>query len=275
MIMNVKNKKNIIDIVTEYGGSAASSAAGAVIGGSVAGPLGAVGGAMAGTAIENIAKKIGKEIKERMLSKSEEKKIDTVFDSACKKITDKLNEGMQLRQDDFFAKTGENRSSAEEIFEGTLFAAQRESEEKKIKYYANLYANIAFNTTISRPIANQLIKIAEQLTYRQIVILHAIGTHQLMQKMSFFKTTAYSSVSGLTNVTIASEIFELYRMSLISSKNVIFDSAGINPSMLSISGYGALIFQLMELTQLETDEDLPLLLMEIISFLTGKEIINT
>lgn len=270
--MNIENKKNIVDTVTEYGSSAASSAVGAAIGGSVAGPLGAIGGAMAGTAIENIAKRIGKEIKERMLSKSEEKKIDTVFTAACEKITDKLNEGIQLRQDEFFAETSDNRSSAEEIFEGTLFAAQRESEEKKIKYYAKLYANIAFNETISRPIANQLIKIAEQLTYRQIVILHAIGAHQLIQKTSLFKNTAYSSVSGLTNVTIASEIFELYRMSLISSKNVVFDSAGINPSALSISGYGALIFQLMELTQLDTDEDLPSMLMEIVSFLTGKKL---
>lgn len=272
--MQKNDKKTaIVDTATEYGGAVASSVVGAAIGGSVAGPLGAISGAITGTAIETIVKKMGKEIKERMLSKSEEKKIDTVYTATCEEISNKLNNGCQLRNDGFFEESDKNRSYAEEIFEGTLFAAQRESEEKKIKYYAKLYANIAFDKTISRPAANQLIKIAEQLTYRQIVILNIIGGHQLMQKVNLFKNTAYSSVAGLTNVTIASEIFELYRMSLISSSSVVFDSAGINPSALSISGYGALLFNLMELTQLETDEDLPPMLMEIVLYLTDQEII--
>lgn len=272
MKINDEKKKAAIDAVAEYGGSVASNAVGAVIGGAVAGPLGIVSGAMAGTAIENIAKRIGKEIKERLLSKSEVRKIDTVYTAACKKISEKINSGCNLRNDDFFAETDKDRSTAEEIFEGTLFAAQRESEEKKIKYYARLYANIAFDNTISRPMANQLIKIAEQLTYRQIVILNVIGWHQMLQKTNLFKDTAYASVSGLANVTIASEIFELYRMSLLSSRNVIFDSAGITPSALSVSGYGALLFQLMELVRLEPDEGLPLLMSEIILYLTGSEL---
>lgn len=187
MKVNDKNKEIIVDTVTEYGGSAASSAVGAAIGGSIAGSLGAVGGAMAGTAIEKIAKRIGKEIKERVLSKSEEKKIDTVYTASCKNISDKLNDGKQLRNDGFFEETDKNRSCAEEIFEGTLFATQRESEEKKIKYYARLYANIAFDKTISRPMANQLIKIAEQLTYRQIVILNVIGRTSISAESPFFQ----------------------------------------------------------------------------------------
>lgn len=267
-----EKKEHTVDAVVEYGGSAASSVMGAIVGSTVAGPVGVIGGALAGTLIENIAKKIGKEIKERVLSEAEERKINTVFGAACNSISDKLNSGHELRNDDFFDEVDMDRSTAEEIFEGILFAAQRESEEKKIKYFAKLYANIAFDSAISRPIANQLIKIAEQLTYRQIVILHVIGTHQMVPEAYAFKNTMYKSVSGLVNVTIASEVFELYRMSLLSSKDAILDCAGINPSALTITGYGALLFNLMELSKIETDDNLIRMLAEIVSYLTGFEI---
>ena len=120
--------------------------------------------------------------------------------------------------------------------------------------------------------ANQIIKIAEQLTYRQLLILNAIGTHQAVGLP--FKKTAYGAVSGLTNVAIASEIFELYRMSLLSSTQALFDCAGINPSALSITGYGAHIFNLMELHRLVSDAYNVQLLAEIIAFLTGAEVHN-
>ena len=271
--MDNKNTKStaIIDNVTEYGSSAIGSATGAIIGGAIAGPAGAIGGSLGGTLIENILKWGGKEIKERLLSKTEEQKLETVHTLACKKITQNLDSGKRLRTDTYFSESTNNRSYAEEILERTLFAAQRECEDKKIKYYAKIYANIAFDNSISRNMANQLLKLAEQLTYRQIVLLHTIGVQQMATSPNFMKKTAYTSVNGLENVMIASEIYELYRMSLLSSSSVIFDSAGINPSALSITGYGALLFNLMELNILEEDEDLPSILSDVMLFLMDEK----
>lgn len=267
----MENKEDkIIDKVTEYGGAAASAAVGAGVGLLVAGPAGAVIGSLAGTTIENVVKKIGEEIKERKLSKSESKKVGSVYSLASENIAQKLGAGKTLRGDDFFAESEGNRSTAEEILEGTLFAAQREAEEKKLPYYSRMYANIAFSTDVTRPMANQIIKIAEQLTYRQLLILNAIGTHQAVGLP--FKKTAYGSVSGLTNVAIASEVFELYRMSLLSSTEALLDCAGINPSALSITGYGAHIFNLMELHTLLPDSYNVQLMADIIGFLTGFEV---
>lgn len=113
-------------------------------------------------------------------------------------------------------------------------------------------------------------KIAEQLTYRQLLILNAIATFQISGVP--LKKTAYGSVAGLTNVAIASEVFELYRMSLLSSSSVIFDNAGINPSALSITGYGAHIYNLMELHTLIPDSENIQLMAEITGFLTGIEV---
>lgn len=266
----MNKEEQIIDKVFEYGGAAASAAVGAGIGLVAAGPGGAVVGTLAGTLIENVVKKIGEEIKERKLSKAENKKVGSVYTLASENIAQKINSGKVLRGDDFFSDSEEDRSTAEEILERTLFAAQREAEEKKLPYYSRMYANIAFSTDVTRPIANQTIKIAEQLTYRQLLILNVIGTHQTIGLP--FKKTAYANVAGLTNVAIASEVFELYRMSLLSSSVVVFDSAGINPSALSITGYGAHIFNLMELHTLIPDSDNVQLLAEIIEFLTGIEV---
>lgn len=55
---------------------------------------------------------------------------------------------------------------------------------------------------------------------------------------------------GLNNVSIASDIFDLYRKSLIFSLNAMLDAAGINPSTLTLGGYGVLLYNLMELPRI-------------------------
>lgn len=63
------------------------------------------------------------------------------------------------------------------------------------------------------------------------------------------KEENYKEVRGLNNVSIASEIFDLYRKSLIFSSEAILDAGGINPSKLILGGYGALVYNLMELSK--------------------------
>lgn len=175
-------------------GSVAGGAVGGIIGTVVAGPSGAVLGALAGTLIENAVKKIGEEIKERKLSKAEDKKVGSVYVLASENIAQKLLAGQTLREDSFFEESEDDRSTAEEIFERTLFAAQREAEEKKLPYYARMYSNIAFSKDVTRPMANQIIKIAEQLTYRQLLILNAIGT---FHALGFpFRKSTYGHVAA-------------------------------------------------------------------------------
>lgn len=246
-------KKEIIENVSDVAGSAVGAAAGAGVGIAIAGPAGAVGGALAGDAIERVFKWAGNEISKRILSKREEKRISDVITIAKEKIESNFEENKILRHDDFFSEL-DNRTSAEEILEGTLLVAQKEYEERKIKYIANLYANIAFDENISREIADRLIKISSELTYRQLMILCAVGFVQISGVPS--KQDTYGEVSGLNNVSIASDIFDLYRKSLIFSSNAILDAAGINPSTLSLGGYGALLYNLMELPRIPlTDKD--------------------
>lgn len=240
------NKEKVYDTATEISGTAASAGAGAAIGTLVAGPAGTVVGAIAGSVIEKVIVAGGKEIKEKVLSKNENRKIKTVFDLAKIKIAANIESGKKLREDVFFSDK-DSRSAADEILEGTLFAAQRENEELKLPYLANLYSNINFDYTISRSMANQLIKIASEISFRQIMILSVIGKcnqniYDLpLRKVEFRGFTDYESMS------IAAEIFDLYRMSLLISNTAILDSARFIPSTLFLNGMGELLFKHMEL----------------------------
>lgn len=76
------DKEKIVETISDVGGSTTSALVGAGIGAAIAGPVGIAGGAIAGTAIEKVFQRIGEEIKNRVLSKSENEKIETVYECA-------------------------------------------------------------------------------------------------------------------------------------------------------------------------------------------------
>jgi len=62
-----------------------------------------------------------------------------------------------------------------ELLEGVLLAAQREYEERKVRCYGNLYANIAFEPAIDSVTANSLLREADDLSYMQIQLLALVA----------------------------------------------------------------------------------------------------
>lgn len=262
-----KIKEEAIDTVAELGGSAAGAAVGAAIGSAVAGPLGAVGGALAGTVLEKGFQLVGAEIKKRIFSPREEQRIGSVYTYANQKINRNLVAGRMIRTDSFFESIDEERSTNEEIFEGVLLAAQKEYEEKKLKYLGNLYANLPFNQSVDSRMANMLIKIASELTYRQYVALYVVHMFQNPEYDTMVKKAPYESLSGFKTMTIATEVFDLYRRTLIHSSEALLDAAAINPSKLNLVGYGSLMFELMELDEIKGD----LICAEIVEFMTGMD----
>ena len=265
-----KKKDKAIEKAFDIGDSLAGSAAGAALG-AVAGPLGIVAGALIGTVAEQTIILIGNEIKDRMLSKQESIRVGTVYQIAGEKINANLESGRILRDDDFFTSNDGGRPASEELLEGTLLSAQKEYEEKKLKYIGNLYGNLLFTSDITVPTANMLIKLAESLTYRQLC---EIATIAMMQGSPNAETNpllkeSFHTVSGMNNVSIASEIFDLYQKTLLSSSDAIFDAAGINPSKLKVVGNGVSLYNLMELRTIPAND-----FREIIELLTGKTVIE-
>lgn len=249
-----KKKKRVMDVVGSMTGQGVSSGIGAGIGVAVAGPIGAIGGAVVGGLLQGLFDWGIAELVERQLSDSEKRKVSSFLDLAQKKIQDKMNEGKKLRDSEFFDATENNRSSAEELLEGLLLTAQREYEERKIPYIANLYVNLCLDSSISLAVANSILKFAGELTYRELVILKCITICH--SNANIHKKSAYNQVSGLEIISIATDVYTLYQKGIVYtvSTNFLLGPGSINPSDLVVNGVGAFIYQLMELQDLPHDD---------------------
>ncbi|MDE0041431.1 MAG: hypothetical protein OXT74_05310 [Candidatus Poribacteria bacterium] len=151
-------------------GGAAGSALGVGLG-AVGIPGGEAIGAVLGSSAGNLLTGLGQDIWERHLSHREKQRLGTVLGVVIADIHRRKEAGEIIRTDGFFDEKHTGRSDAAEVAESVLLKAQREPEEKKIPYMGYLFSSIAFNPQINPPYAHQLIKVAEQLTYRQLCIL--------------------------------------------------------------------------------------------------------
>lgn len=150
------------ELALEVGANLASAAAGSL----VAGPVGAALGAVTGPVLTRAGRALASRIRGR-----EEARTLTALGYAAIAIEERLSEGDELRSDGFFQRGDLDRSAADEVAEASLRAAARDPEEMKLPYYGRLLANISFRADISRGTANQLVRTAARLTFRQCVLL--------------------------------------------------------------------------------------------------------
>lgn len=223
-----------------------------------------ISGAVAETSTDLLITKFANELDTRKLSELEILRVSEVMEFTVNKIYDNLKANKKIRDDGFFTNKIEDMSDGEEIFEGIIISSQREFENKKLKYYGKMLANIAFREDISKVDAVQLIKLAEQLSYRQYLILSVIGTSQSMKNsqfghMPFLKDTPFATDPKGTHVqyshiSVYQDIYEMYKIGLLNgSGNVILELGYIVPSKLNIQGVGIRLYELMELAALGED----------------------
>jgi hypothetical protein len=260
-----KNIKDLIEPGFDLAGNSAGSAIGAVAGGAIAGPPGIIIGAVGGAAISAIFSKAGKEIKERFLSKRETERIGAVSLFAIDKINENFNAGQLLRDDDFFQKESEGiRSAADEILEKTLIAAQRETEENKIKYFGNLLGNISFHAEVGKIEANRLIRIAQDLSFNQMCILAFVNEIQkphsennscfrgknikLKEGYIYYKNDHDDFRFGI----FANELEELSSKKLVGTLGNISSGSTV-PKSMQLTPIGQKLCDLMELKKIDTD----------------------
>jgi hypothetical protein len=247
-----EHAEELLEELIWTGSDVAGAAAGATIGLVIGGPPGAIAGSASGPAIARVFRYVGAEFKNRVLGKREEVRIGAVIAFAGKKIQDNLEEGKQVRQDGFFTEQPDDRSDAEEIFEEVLLAAQREHQEKKLRYYGNLVANIAFDPTISRERANLLLKIGEDLTYRQMCLL---ATFALQDKVGIALRQGDYRGSGRIEPEIGAvlqETYDLYTRNLVTAGgDALLGLTDVNPANMEVQGSGAYLYNLMELRSVD------------------------
>jgi hypothetical protein len=224
---------------------------GTAIGFAIGGPEGAMAGGMVSVGIGRALKNVGSEISKRYLSPREKIRLGAVYIYAAEKININIKNGIELRKDDFFTENLKERSTAEEIVEGVLQAAQKDHEEKKLPYYGNLLANIAFSPEVDRGNANLLVKIAGNLSYYQLCFLSIFGQNSFNLRGDDYRSNLELKYDLLA---LLHEVYDLANLQLIGSESAMLGIVDIAPGKLKLQGQGQLIFKLMELSKIPSDE---------------------
>jgi hypothetical protein len=254
-VLRKRKEKLAVDDLIKIGSEIAGSAAGATIGFFTAGPAGAALGGATGPLLAYTFSRLGAEMRRRQLGPREELRIGATIAFAAEKIKQKLANGEQIRQDGFFQKQPNERTAADEILEGILLVAQREHQERKLPFYGNLIANIAFHPEIDRAQANLLIRLAERISYRQICLLALFGSPA---KQDFgLRQEDYSKAGniGAARVGLLQEIYDLYSQGMLNASGVaLIDLPGVVPGKMNVQGTGAMLYNLMELSRIDLME---------------------
>ncbi len=154
------------------------------------------------------------------------------------------------------------------MFEGVVLAAQREAEEKKVRLYGNLLANLAFDQSTSRSQANFLIRLGEDLSYRQLCLLSLFAGNTLLSDADNssdadnplgLRERDYSDHVGKVNnpdlLMLLQETYDLYQRGIVSSGTyVMLSPATANPSQISPVGAAWSLYFLMELREVSKDD---------------------
>ncbi|ASQ03645.1 hypothetical protein GHK38_03615 [Sinorhizobium meliloti] len=244
-----ENKNRLRALIKEgtkiAGGSVAST-----VGFFAAGPAGAAALGAVGVMASDALIRIGEDVAQRMLGPREKVRVGGVLALSASRIQDRLNAGHQVRTDGFFDQREDARSDADEIAESIILKAQRESEEKKIPYLANILANAAFAPHIKLPLAQQLAKTADALSYRQLCIMRAVSI--IERKPQLVRRGNYRDKSEfeVSLLGILYEINDLIQREIVTTERDPVGLQGIAPSTLTLQGLGRDLYDLMELERI-------------------------
>jgi hypothetical protein len=118
------------------------------------------------------SREVGAELERRFLAPRQERRIGEAIAAADKEFTKEARAGRRVREDGFFdAPNADRGSPAEEILEGVLRTAAQEWEERKVPYIGRIFATVSFDSSVTPSDASYLLKLADRLTYQQIVLL--------------------------------------------------------------------------------------------------------
>ena len=109
---------------------------------------------------------------ERLLSTNQKSRIEKVLEDAIYKIASRLEKNdIPSSNEEFWTEDSNRVSDAKVVLEGILLKARDEYEEKKLPYYSNLIAQMAFDPSWSYQRLNAMIRMFEQLSYRQLQLM--------------------------------------------------------------------------------------------------------
>lgn len=252
-----EENENKIRNLIEVGAEIVGGSVGGAIGFLLAGPAGAIAGGASGPLVTQALIHTAIDIQERFLSKREKARIGAVIYYATVKIQEELDAGNNLRHDEFFQTPLSGRSEAEEIFEGVLLAAKREHEEKKIPFLGYLLANIAFNSRIDKWQANLLVKLGNEISYRQMCLLNLYSNQTKFSEKFLGGNNDLSKLDhdDPKKRAIKQEIWLLIvRDLLFYPGHVPYGGHSFPSSRIKLQELGSMVYGLMELWRIDDND---------------------
>jgi hypothetical protein len=215
-----------------------------------AGAIGAAEAAAAGTALQHALN----EFTQRGLSSREQQRVGGTLVLAEAHVTRQRKLGRELRSDDFFGDAGEQgRTTADEVTEGALRAAQQEWEERKIPYIAHVLGEVCFREDVSAAAANMVLEIVRSLRYRGMCFL-AVGVRGRDDPMGPWRMLGPDDAE--LDSEAATAIFELRDLEnrlLVQVSNLV--ATGVPMSMM-LTPLGMLCGELAGLGKMSDEEAL-------------------
>lgn len=114
---------------------------------------------------------IGEGVISSILGKEGTNRVDQTYKDTFAKIKDNLDKGKIPRNDDVWSDEVGSPRKAQIILEGVLLKVRDEYEAKKRHYYPNFSGNMCFFEHIPYERLNALLRILDNLSYRQLQIL--------------------------------------------------------------------------------------------------------
>ena len=205
---------------------------------------------------------VGDEFRNRLLAPREIQRVGIAITVIHKGISARRINGREVRQDGFFDRLEQGSlSRAEEVAEDIVARCQREPEERKVPYVANLFAEIAFQPTVSADMAHQLARYADELTYRQFCILCIASTGRFRAMLRQNDYRGEGGEFGLELLQLLYELADLEKKGLVRSAEGTILGAGLTdviPGRMRAQGLGVHLAQFTGLAHIPDGDLLPL-----------------
>ncbi len=199
--------------ILDAGASISGATTGAAVGAAVAGPPGAIAGASVGWAVQTVMN-VGGDFALRHLAPLGEKRVGAAILMAADEISARIMAGETPRED-LRDDVTPGRSAAAELAEAALRAAAGTHEERKLPYIAHLLAAIAFERELSHAHANQLIGVADALTYRQLVALAVYEEIKGPGGPDFWGEASWAREESSDMLSLRADLLDLFRRGFV------------------------------------------------------------
>ena len=266
-----------IAALIEYGGAIGGAATGTVLGLLAGGPIGAVVGGAVGAALQSVSGDVAC----RELSRREATRVGATMSYAIEFIRERLKRGDSVREDKFFQHDPTGRSPAEEIFEGVLLKMKNEHEERKARFYGQLFTNVSFDPNCSPAEANYLLHVMDSVTFLQLSL---VSLYSDTSRFAELPSAGYQNKKiSLEFSNILAATFALCQNGLVTLREpgqdegtVVLDQVEIQPAHMALRTFGQRLFELAGLVAIAESDELNRLakLMSIADAESGEVAVN-